>query len=104
MKNTRWSTFTGPGVRPPELLDMINKKITLEQTRKIIINPPGGIKSRASFILGLPSETRAESRKPYASPTGLPLDQVRLSLATPFPGTRLREIAVQEGQIDPRRH
>jgi hypothetical protein len=30
----------------------------------------------------------------------LPLDQVRFALATPFPGTRLWEIAAAEGSVD----
>lgn len=84
------------------LLDMINKKITLEQTRKIVeLIHRVGIKSRASFILGLPTETRAESQETIRFAYSLPLDQVRFSMATPFPGTELWEIAVQEGRIDP---
>ena len=81
---------------------MINKKITLEQTRKIVeLIHRVGIKSRASFILGLPSETRAESQETIRFAYSLPLDQVRFSLATPFPGTELWDIAVKEGRIDP---
>jgi radical SAM superfamily enzyme YgiQ (UPF0313 family) len=84
------------------LLDLIKKNITLEQTRKTVeLIHEAGIKSRASFILGLPSETRAESRQTIKFAYSLPLDQVRFSIATPFPGTELWDIAVQEGRIDP---
>ena len=84
------------------LLDMIKKNITLEQTRKTLeIIHKVGIKSRASFILGLPTETRAESRQTVRFAYSLPLDQVRFSIATPFPGTELWDIAVKEGRIDP---
>jgi len=84
------------------LLDMIKKNITLEQTRRTVeIIHKVGIKSRASFILGLPTETRAESRQTIRFAYGLPLDQVRFSIATPFPGTELWDIAVKEGRIDP---
>jgi radical SAM superfamily enzyme YgiQ (UPF0313 family) len=84
------------------LLDMIKKKITLEQTRKIVeLIHQVGIKSRASFILGLPSETRSESQETIKFAYSLPLDQVRFSLATPFPGTELWDIAIKEGRIDP---
>jgi radical SAM superfamily enzyme YgiQ (UPF0313 family) len=81
---------------------MIKKNITLEQTRKTLeIIHKVGIKSRASFILGLPTETRAESRQTVRFAYSLPLDQVRFSIATPFPGTELWDIAVKEGRIDP---
>jgi len=84
------------------LLDLIKKNITLEQTRKTVeLIHAAGIKSRASFILGLPSETRDESRQTIRFAYSLPLDQVRFSIATPFPGTELWDIAVQEGRIDP---
>jgi anaerobic magnesium-protoporphyrin IX monomethyl ester cyclase len=84
------------------LLDLIKKNITLEQTRKTVeLIHAAGIKSRASFILGLPSETREESRQTIRFAYSLPLDQVRFSIATPFPGTELWDIAVQEGRIDP---
>ena len=84
------------------LLDFIGKKITLAQTRKTLeIIHRVGIKSRASFILGLPTETRRESRQTIKFAYSLPLDQVRFSIATPFPGTELWDIAVREGKIDP---
>jgi anaerobic magnesium-protoporphyrin IX monomethyl ester cyclase len=84
------------------LLDLIKKNITLEQTRKTVETISRvGIKSRASFILGLPTETREESLRTIRFAYSLPLDQVRFSIATPFPGTELWDIAVQEGRIDP---
>jgi radical SAM superfamily enzyme YgiQ (UPF0313 family) len=84
------------------LLDMIKKNITLEQTKKTLeLIRKAGIKSRASFILGLPTETRAESRQTIRFAYSLPLDQVRFSIATPFPGTELWDIAIKEGRIDP---
>ncbi|GFE62144.1 B12-binding domain-containing radical SAM protein [Geobacter sp. AOG2] len=84
------------------LLDLIKKNITLEQTRKTVeIIHKVGIKSRASFILGLPTETRKESLQTIRFAYSLPLDQVRFSIATPFPGTELWDIAIQEGCLDP---
>jgi anaerobic magnesium-protoporphyrin IX monomethyl ester cyclase len=84
------------------LLDLIKKNITLEQTRRTVeLIHKVGIKSRASFILGLPTETREESLKTIEFAYSLPLDQVRFSIATPFPGTELWDIAVHEGRIDP---
>jgi anaerobic magnesium-protoporphyrin IX monomethyl ester cyclase len=84
------------------LLDLIKKNITLEQTRTTVeLIHKVGIKSRASFILGLPTETREESQRTIKFAYSLPLDQVRFSIATPFPGTELWDVAVEEGRIDP---
>jgi len=84
------------------LLDLIGKGITLDQTRKAVgLIHKAGIYSRASLILGLPTETREESERTIKFAYSLPIDQVRFSIATPFPGTKLWEIAVKEGKIDP---
>lgn len=84
------------------LLNMIQKGITLEnieETLKLLRKYK--IKSRASVILGLPTETKEESLKTIKFVYNLPLDQVRFSIATPFPGTKLWDIAVEEGKISP---
>lgn len=84
------------------LLDLIGKGITLEETRKAVgLISKAGIHSRASLILGLPTETREESERTIKFAYSLPIDQVRFSLATPFPGTKLWDLAVKEGKIDP---
>jgi len=84
------------------LLDLIEKGITIQQIKKAVgIISKSGIKSRASIILGLPTETKEESMKTIKFAYSLPIDQVRFSIATPFPGTKLWDIAVKEGKIDP---
>ena len=59
-----------------------------------------GIKARATLMLGIPGETREESLKTVAYADKLDVDQVRFSIATPYPGTELWDIAVREG-MDP---
>ena len=84
------------------LLDLIKKRISLPQVVKTVkMIHKVGIKSRASLILGLPTETRKESLKTIKFAYSLPLDQVRFSVATPFPGTELWDIAIKEGKINP---
>jgi anaerobic magnesium-protoporphyrin IX monomethyl ester cyclase len=84
------------------LLDYIKKGITIPQIVKAVkLIKKVGIKSRASIILGLPTETRKESLRSIKFAYKLPLDQVRFSIATPFPGTELWDIAIKEGKIDP---
>lgn len=84
------------------LLDYTNKGITLEQIRETIklTKKVGGIDIRASFILGLPTETREESLRTIKFARELGIDQVRFALATPFPGTKLWDIAQAEGSLD----
>jgi len=82
------------------LLDLIQKRITLQQIREAIeLTKKTGIEIRASFILGLPTETREESLRTIRFAKELNIDQVRFALATPFPGTRLWEIAQEEGTL-----
>ena len=82
------------------LLDSIQKGITLEQIRSIVsLTKKMGIEIRASFILGLPTETREESLQTIRFARKLKIDQVRFALATPFPGTKLWEIAQAEGGL-----
>lgn len=82
------------------LLDLIQKDITLEQTRRIVhLTKKVGLEVRATMILGLPTETEEESLQTIRFAKELPLDQVRFALATPFPGTKLYDIAREEGAL-----
>jgi len=83
------------------LLDLIKKNITLEETKNAItMTKKVGIDIRASFILGLPTETRDESITTIKFAKELGIDQVRFALATPFPGTKLWDIAMEEGTLN----
>ena len=82
------------------LLDFIEKGISLEQIRETVrITKKVGFSIRATMILGLPTETREESLRTIKFAKELKIDQVRFALATPFPGTRLYDIATEEGGI-----
>jgi radical SAM superfamily enzyme YgiQ (UPF0313 family) len=82
------------------LLDLICKNITLDRVRQVVaMTRKAGIEIRASFILGLPTETVEESRQTIRFARELGIDQVRFAIATPFPGTRLYDIAQEEGTL-----
>ena len=84
----------------PHLLDTVEKGARPEQAEAAVRwAKEAGLKVRATFILGLPGETREESLETIAFAKRLPLDQVRFALATPYPGTRLWEIALSEGSL-----
>ncbi len=56
-----------------------------------------GIKSRGSFMLGLPTETREDSLATIDFARRLPLDIAKFNLAVPYPGTELLNMAIAEG-------
>jgi len=79
-------------------LDTAEKGIDVETSvRAVRLAKEAGLIVRATFILGLPGETRAESLETIRFANRLPLDQLRFALATPYPGTRLWQIAIDEG-------
>lgn len=83
------------------LLDLIDKSITIERVRSVVaMTQNAGIDIRASFILGLPTETREESLQTIRFARRLGISQVRFALATPFPGTRLWNVAEEEGALN----
>jgi anaerobic magnesium-protoporphyrin IX monomethyl ester cyclase len=83
------------------LLDTVEKGAEVEQAETAVrLAKEAGLVVRATFILGLPGETRKDSEATIAFAKRLPLDQVRFALATPFPGTKLWEIAMAEGSVE----
>ena len=80
-----------------QILDMAKKKITLEKIREgVRLGKEAGIKILASFIIGLPGETRetlSETMK-----FALELDtHWGFNVLSPFPGTEVREKADEYG-------
>jgi len=83
------------------LLDTVEKGAEVEQAETAVrLAKEAGLIVRATFILGLPGETVADSEATIRFSRTLPLDQVRFALATPFPGTKLWEIAMAEGSVE----
>jgi len=83
------------------LLDTVEKGAEVEQAETAVrLAKEAGLIVRATFILGLPGETRQDSEATIRFAHSLPLDQVRFALATPFPGTKLWEIARAEGSVE----
>lgn len=75
----------------PEMLERIQKKITLDQARNAVaLCKETGIMPHASFMLGLPGETRETVRETEAFAKSLDIIYGYHFLA-PFPGTTVRE-------------
>ncbi len=83
-----------------KILDTISKRFTVEQIKKAVkLAKKMGLEPRGSFILGLPGETFFDSLKTIFFALSLPLAQAKFGLATPYPGTKLWDIALEEGQV-----
>lgn len=82
------------------ILDFIAKRVTLSQIERAVkAAKKAGLEPRGSFILGLPTETLKDSLRTILFSLKLPLSQAKFGLATPYPGTKLWEIALTEGQV-----
>ncbi len=82
----------------PRLLEMIQKNETMEQIQQAVTwTREAGLKTRGTLILGLPTETIEDSRATIEWAKTLKLDFAKFSLATPYPGTVLFDIAVKQG-------
>ncbi|UCE06978.1 MAG: radical SAM protein, partial [bacterium] len=80
------------------LLDLIGKSLKMESIEKAVnMAHHVGIKTRGSFMLGLPTETREDSLATINFARKLPLDIAKFNLAVPYPGTELLNMAIAEG-------
>lgn len=95
-----WQIHFGIESGSQRLLNLIKKGITLQQSRDAIkCCRKVGIKTRAYFMLGLPTETKEESLKTIAFAKEIDPDYVKFSLTTPYPGTELFDIVKKEGNL-----
>jgi radical SAM superfamily enzyme YgiQ (UPF0313 family) len=84
----------------PRLLDLIKKEITIDQSRNAVRwAKQVGIRVRTTLIIGLPSETADETRATIEFAKSLGADFAKFSLATPYPGTELCQIAEEQGLL-----
>jgi radical SAM superfamily enzyme YgiQ (UPF0313 family) len=80
-----------------QILDTAKKKITLDKVREAIkMAKDAGIQVMASFIVGLPGETRETLKQSvqFAQELGAPYG---FHVLSPFPGTEVREKAKEYG-------
>lgn len=82
------------------LMILINKQETVEQNVKALtLAQKYGFQLSGTFILGLPTETKQERLMAYKMARKF-LDYVRFNNATPYPGTKLYEIALNEKRLN----
>lgn len=79
------------------LMKLINKQETVQDNINAVkLAKKFGFKVTATFIFGLPTETKEERWSAYKLAKTLDIDFARFNNATPYPGTKLFEIAKEE--------
>ena len=81
-----------------KILDFAKKNITLDQIEKAVrLTHQAGIFSKGYFIFGLPLETEKTMADTIRFAKRLPLTDISVFMLTPFPGSRMFEIAEEHG-------
>lgn len=95
-----WAVFYGFESGDQKLLDVVNKNITLEQSRNAAKwTHEAGLATRASFMLALPGETPELAKKTVDFAIELNCTMAQFLPTFPEPGTKLYDIAKEDGQI-----
>lgn len=95
-----WQISYGVETGTQRLLDLIKKGITLEQIENAFEQTKRvGIKIRAFFMLGLPTETREDSSRTIAFAQKLDAEWSQFTLFTPYPGSELYEMILRDGGL-----
>jgi radical SAM superfamily enzyme YgiQ (UPF0313 family) len=96
-----WNIFYGIESGNQDLLDIINKGITLEQSRNAVKwTKQAGIEVRANFMLALPGETPEKAMKTIEFAKELDADFVKFNITTPYPDTELYKTAKTYGTLE----
>ena len=81
----------------PEMLDILNKGITIEQVEEAIrITREVGLQTIGYFMIGSPGESRETIRKTIEFAKRLKLDFAQFAITTPFPGTKLYKLYLKD--------
>ena len=95
-----WGIFYGFESGNQELLDIINKGITLEQSRNAAKwTQEAGIDIRASFMIGMPGETKEMALKTIQFAKELNTDYPQFCRTSILPGTELFKMYKQYGRL-----
>jgi radical SAM superfamily enzyme YgiQ (UPF0313 family) len=86
-----------------QMLERIGKRETKEQFRNAVAAmKQANLPVIASYIIGLPGDTHETIRQTLEFALELDADQSKFMILAPYPGTRVYDIAVEQGLVDPR--
>jgi len=84
------------------MLVKIGKRETKAQFRRAVkLMKEAGLPVIASYIIGLPGDTHETIRETIDFAFELDADQSKFMILAPFPGTRVYDLAVSKGLVDP---
>jgi radical SAM superfamily enzyme YgiQ (UPF0313 family) len=82
------------------ILERVKKGVTLEQMRRFTRDcREAGVQIHGTFVLGLPVETPETIEETIRFAKELDVFSIQVSLAAPYPGTELFELARQNGWL-----
>jgi radical SAM superfamily enzyme YgiQ (UPF0313 family) len=94
------SVFYGLESASEELMKVLEKGETVEQCKQAVrLAKKIGFKVSATFLFCIPGETHADRMNCLRMSQELDIDIVRFNNATPYPGTKLFEIAREQGRL-----
>lgn len=83
-----------------EILNRINKGITLEQAKRAVyMAKKAGLETVTFFMLGLPGETKETIKKTINFATHIGSDYAKTTILTPYPGTKIFDEFDEKGVI-----
>ena len=83
------------------ILDFADKHIKLEQVERAIdLTAEAGMLSKGFFILGFPFDNDETIERTIRFAKGLRLNDISVSMMTPFPGSQMYEIGQKHGTIN----
>ena len=96
-----WQISYGIESASQDILDFARKDITVEQINNAVrLTDEAGILSKGYFIFGLPHETERTMENTIRFAKQLPLNDISVFMLTPFPGSKLYEIAGHYGAME----
>jgi len=95
-----WQISYGIESGNQKILNFAKKAIRIDQIEKAVrLTHKAGILAKGYFILGLPHETEQTIRNTIRFAKSIPLHDISVFTLTPFPGSRMFDIAEQHGTI-----
>jgi len=84
----------------PEIIKLLRKGIQLERVREVFkATKDAGITTLAYFMIGSPTETREQILRTIEFAASLEADFAQISITTPFPGTDLYKLGLEQGRF-----
>ncbi|MFH1903610.1 MAG: radical SAM protein [Candidatus Omnitrophota bacterium] len=100
-KSGCWQINYGIESGEEKILEFAQKSTSVGQIEKALrLTRQAGIQSKGYFIFGLPGETEKTMAKTIRFAKRLPLSDVSVFMLTPFPGSKIYDIAEQYGTLE----